>query len=305
MPQTLILDSSQISSFLECQEKWNLSYIENLTRSVLIDDPIAAGTLMHKYLEIYYKSIGYGHTPLNAYKIAAAFNPDLEDKADAGQYPLGTDLRKRVLGRFTDYVTVYTAKKDYEVAKKKVYDIKFSPDGLPVDSTKEEPLVEQGFSYELLNTNEYLFVLEGRIDLLAVLGSEHVWVDHKLQFRERELYSKSIQFRNYSLATGLNLGVINYIRLHQSVNDKTLVRQPISFSSLENRLWKQELIEIFISISKSLTNGAGFRKNRESCSGKFGYPCPFTPICEEWSGETREAIKQRDFVQKKEWKPWQ
>src|ERR1041385_8702001 len=286
MPQTLILDSSQISTDLECQEKWNLSYIENLTRSITIDDPIAAGTLMHKYLEIYYKSIGYGHTPLNAYKIAAAFNPDLEDKADAGQYPLGTDLRKRVLGRFTDYVTVYTAKKDYEVAKKK-------------------PLIKQGFSYELLNTNEYLFVLEGKIDLLAVLGSEHVWVDHKLQFRERELYSKSIQFRNYSLATGLNLGVINYIRLHQSVNEKTLVRQPISFSSLENRLWKQELIEIFISISKSLTNGVGFKKNRESCSGKFGYACPFTPICEEWSGETREAIKQRDFVQKKEWKPWQ
>ena len=305
MTQTLILDSSQISSFLECQEKWNLSYIENLTRSNVTDNPIAAGTLMHKYLEIYYKKIGEGHPPLNAYQIAGSFNPDKEDHKDKG-YPLGVDLRRRVLNRFTDYVTVYTSKKDYEVAKRKVYDIKFNEHGLPVDGTKEEPLVEQGFSYELLNNKEYLFILEGRIDLLAVLGSEHVWVDHKLQFRERELYSKSIQFRNYALATGLNLGVINYIRLHQSVNEKTLVRQPISFSSLENRLWKQELIEIFISIAKSLSNGdREFKKNREACSGKFGYPCPFTPICEEWSGETREAIKKRDFVKREEWQPWQ
>src|SRR5438445_10939926 len=123
MTQTLILDSSQISTSLECQEKWNLSYIENLTRSNVTDDPIAAGTLMHKYLEIYYRKIGEGHPPLNAYQIAKSFDPDKEDKKDSG-YPLAVDVRKRDLNRFTDYITVYTSQKDYQVTKRKDYDIK-------------------------------------------------------------------------------------------------------------------------------------------------------------------------------------
>src|ERR1035438_2546475 len=73
--QTLILDSSQLSTLLECEERWRLEQQENLihinekfpAESNRPNEAIAAGSLGHKYQEIYYhelaidrKSVGEG-----------------------------------------------------------------------------------------------------------------------------------------------------------------------------------------------------------------------------------------------------
>jgi len=305
MPRTtLILDSSQISSFLACPERWRLSNVERLTKSNVVDSPISAGTLMHKYLEIYYtlQGIGIGINSGEAYKIALAFDPDSKDEIDNYQYPLDGPLRKQVAARFFDYHLTYSAG-DYETMYRSEYDVHIE-NGMPIDTTKKVPLVEQGFSFKLLDTAEYLFVLEGRIDWLARLkDGTNLWVDHKLQFRQRELYKKSIQFRNYALATGFTLGVINYVRMHKTIEPKTLVRSVITFSSYERQMWKFKLIDIFKRIAAQMQQ-PHLEKNYKSCEGDFGYPCQYTPICEEHQPLTQIAIKKRDFVERKEWKPW-
>ena len=79
----LILDSSQISSFLACPERWRLSNVELITKSNTVDSPITAGTLMHKYLEIYYTLRGQGTSAAAAYKAALSFDPDWADEVDA------------------------------------------------------------------------------------------------------------------------------------------------------------------------------------------------------------------------------
>jgi hypothetical protein len=300
--QILILDSSQLSTYLECPEKHSLVNIEHLTKSNTLDDPMVAGTLMHKYLELYYKAKGIGHSNDIATRFALAFNPDEKDETDNHDYPLGLPLRKQIVDRFLEYTMVYS-QSDYEVATRPSYKVTIDENSLPVDSYEGEPLIEQGFSYELLSTNEYLFILEGRIDFIGSTHGSPLWMDHKLQFRKRSLYKKRIQFRNYSLALGYNLGVINYIRMAKDASKETLVREPISFSSYENRLWREELIDIYIKIAQEQKSGVHFH-NRDSCDGKYGYPCQFTSICEEASETTKNAIKVRDFVKRKEWKPW-
>jgi hypothetical protein len=263
---------------------------------------MVAGTLMHKYLEIYYWARGKGQSVDVATRLALAFDPDEKDETDSHQYPLGKELRQSIVNRFLEYTMVY-GQSDYEVATRPSYKITISEAGLPVDSYEGEPLIEQGFSYELYNSNEYLFILEGRIDFIGSTHGNPLWMDHKLQFRKRSLYKKRIQFRNYSLALGYNLGVINYIRMAKDASKETLVREPISFSSYENRLWKEELTDIYVKIAREQLSGEHFR-NRDSCDGKYGYPCQFTSICEESSQVTKDAIKVRDFVKRKEWKPW-
>lgn len=300
--QTLILDSSQISTFLECPERWRLAYSESITSSNARDEAMTAGTLGHKLIEIYYTAMGQNKGQAEAAREALAFNPDEADSADKHQYPLSEEMQIKVRERFKDYLMCYAAR-DYAPITKKVQQITINELGFPIDTSVCVPLVEQGFSYELLNTNEYLFVLEGRIDFIGETNGTTVWMDHKFQFRERELYKKSIQFRNYALVTGLSLGVINYIRLHQKITEKTFIRQPISFSSLERQYWKQELIEIFKKISNVMKTGS-FERNRSACSGQFGYPCSFVSICEEYNKDTACAIKERDFVKKIEWRPW-
>lgn len=296
--QVLILDSSQLSQWLECSQKWSYTYEECITKNNTLDDPIVAGTLMHKFLEIYYSYWGRGYSRDEAILAACRFDPDAADETDKHQYPLGKEIRAQVLNRFSEYTTVY--QNDFEVATRPKLVIQMRKEtGLPYDSFVPEPLIEQGFSYELLNTSEYLFVLEGRIDFIGSTHGNPLWMDHKLQFRQRQLYKKSIQFRNYSLALGYNLGVINYVRMAKGITKDTFVREPISFSSIENRLWKEELIEIYREIGRSKV-----KKNRDACSGKFGYSCQYIDICEEWNSETAEAIKKQKYVQVQKWTPW-
>ncbi len=323
--QTLILDSSQIDKLGECQERWRLEQQEKLihiARNRLVPgmttqqindesnrppDWMAAGSLGHKYLEIYYRSLGLTQDQKIACADALAFDPDAADFVDEHQFPLSLDLKKQIRSRFCDYLMIYAAR-DYTVSNKRKPTICVSDEGQLYDCYEYQPLIEQGFSYHLYEDSQYLFILEGKIDFIGETNGTRLWMDHKWQFRERELYRKSIQFRNYALATNLDLGIINYIRLHKEVNPKTtFVRQPISFSGYERRLWKEELTGIFMDYARRIPKGIatdGLKLNKSACGGKFGYECEFTPICEEYNPTASEAIKRRDFTQRKEWKPW-
>ena len=313
--QVVILDSTQIEAYDTCPTMWYNGYRSSLE---LIQDQedennslkaIRMGTLGHKWLEIFYTHKAMGCSTTSAVNLANAFDPDLADELDLHQFPLDKDQRKTVIERMQFYWMKY-ANDDFQPACRQDYDISVDANsGLPIDGFKKVPLVERGFSYELFNSPEYLFILEGRIDLIAPIGNSTQlgFVDHKLQLRERQLYPKSIQFKNYALATGLNYGIINYIRLHQTVSAKTLVRQLISFNSFEIRTWRSELIEIYVNVAKDLKAGDpkwAFARKRSQCSGKFGYTCQFAHICEEPDREVGELIKLQRYKTKQEWKPW-
>lgn len=306
---TLILDSSQISSWSECKELWRLTNIESLDakKENRRDEALTAGTLFHKWLEIYYKSLALGEDAKATVAKVVNFDCDAADSdpQDQGHFPLDSEMRQQLKQRFIDYLMRYSGN-DYTTICKTEPTIICDKSGQLQDSRRLVPLIEQGFSYRLFESSTYLFVLEGRIDWIATQQGTNLWVDHKLQFRERELYRKSIQFRNYCLATGLNIGIINYVRMHKTIGPKTFVRQPISFGVLEIDNWRQELIEIFKEIAdfQSIPRPRQRWLNRKSCEGKFGYPCKFVSVCEEYNSDTREAVKQRDFEPKKEWKPW-
>lgn len=307
--KTLVLDSSQVSAYEMCPEFHNLQYRENLTLSEEVREDFAMGTFGHKLLELYFANKGkMGWQP--AYEKALAFDPDVvtcECSHDVQEHDTNACTKCSCLDFKAQMFPLSAAKR--EIVRERFYtfalwDLK-NPLTPVLNKAGDKLLVEQGFSYPLLDNEEYLFVLEGRIDLICLRGSdEHLmWVDHKWQGREHTLYKKSIQFRNYNLATGLNHGMINYMRLHKNVLPNTIVQEPIYFSALETEMWRLELIEIFKKIANEMDNPIR-RRNRDACSGKFGYKCLYTDICEENHPDTRQAVKETKFKIKKEWKPW-
>ncbi len=320
---SLVLDSSQITSFLECDRLWKYKYDEKLTSSNQVREDMAMGTYGHKLLEIYYTNIALGKTISESQKIAMDAPIDQEHEMVGIQckhcgifasgdfigsekickrFPLSQENRQKVRTRFQDYWMTYSKNDITPLMGNPEHKIVVE-NGIPKDVYVPKPLVEQGFSYELLNNESYLFVLEGRVDLMGTLSGYTGFMDHKFQSRERSLYDRSIQFRNYSLATGLSFGIVNYIRLHKEVKATTLERQLIWFTPQEREAWKLELIGIFKRIAHDMQSGE-FPKRRNSCEGKFGYPCEFTKVCDEPLVQVGEAIKQMHFVKREEWKPW-
>ena len=290
----LILDSSQLQQYGECPEMWHLSNEENLTLSNEIRDDFAMGTYGHKLLEIYYTELR--NSTLQG-ALAAINNYQLPDG-----YPLGQERRETVFNRIRDYWMKYTTVGDILVGTRQQSFIDIDNDGFSCTGYREVPLVEKGFSFPLLDTNEYLFVLEGKIDLIGWMSGMELFMDHKFQTRSHQLYTKTIQFRNYAMVTGFKTGIINYIRLHKEITKDTLERKIISFAPGELNDWKKELIDTFISISKKM--GQDQYKNRAACIGRYGFPCQYVKICDERDLVTIQAIKETLYKKKEHWTPW-
>lgn len=316
---TLVLDSSQITAFLECERKWKLQYDELLTSSNIVREDMAMGTYGHKLLEIYYKSLANGSKITDAVSNALSSPIDTPHQMDenniyctvcdslvtigpCSRFPLSNENRAKVRDRFNDYWMTYSKNDIIPARGNAKHQITFT-NGYPKDSWIEEPLVEQGFSYVILDSPDYLFVVEGRVDLIGDWCGRTCFMDHKFQSRERELYDHSIQFRNYSLATGIPFGVINYVRLHKSISSSTLERQLIWLTPLERESWLIELINIYKEIARCMSRGEWF-KRRSSCDGKFGYKCEFTRICDEPLIEISNNLKQQSYVKREKWLPW-
>jgi len=304
-PYELVLDSSAISSHLECPQKHSYEYIESIVKidpdtgfAPRISDKIAAGTLGHKYLEIYVATLA---RTSGDQILAARAALDFQIPSDSLEYPIDPTICAKVKSRFGDYLIRY-AHSDYTPAARR----ETRPGviaGRLADIPTPVPLIEQGFSYVLLDTPEYYFVLEGRIDFIGSQHGELFFMDHKWQFREHTLYDKSVQFRNYALATGLYLGIVNYIRLHDKILPNTFSRQPLSFSAAEIAHWRAELIEIYIRIARELKSNSLFR-NRFACAGRFGQHCQYIQLCDALNSEQRDFLKAQNFAYRTPWKPW-
>lgn len=315
MKQILTLDSSQIACFLACPRQWHYSYRMRL--SSISGPPSTAmimGTYLHHLLDNYYKAIAKGETISQAREAGMAFEPeqhvlcricgqpcnnhnplitedDIHDLPDPVPFPLSPEDRKMVKMRFMDYTMTYAAN-DF---------IPHSPES-----------VEVGFSEAIYEDDDYLFVLEGKIDLLASFKPyDRVVVDHKSQMRKHDLYTRRIQFKNYAMIDKANVFIINYIRFNKVTTPDTYQRVAVPFSQAQHEQWRKYLIGIYKNIARAVKDSdsdpnywlkSASNPNWASCDGLYGYECQFTGICEE-PGLAEQKIKNLYHI-KEEWKPW-
>lgn len=326
---TLILDSTQIASFMQCPRMWHYEHDLSVTPHHGEEkDAMTMGTYMHRLLEVYYKQQAMGQSKsvasakAHAYPIDAdyigQFHKGCNGKILSGELtnscdhcfkqnideeeiltrteglPLDAPKRKEVLDRFQMYTFTYAAN-DFQIA---------SPEQ-----------AEVGFSYHLAERADRIYILEGKADLYnATLGGQTLgYVDHKSQLRRRDIYEKSIQFRNYGLVTNASIAMVNYIRFAKKIDADTFVRKAIPFQAGEHAWWKEQVIAVFDRVADALAQGSDdptywmdqrSNPNWAMCSGLFGYPCNYTPLCSIKNPQLVQLTLENSFVKKDLWRPW-
>lgn len=289
MPPRIVLaaDNSQISQYLTCPKSWYLKYIKNLStrdtsrRFVAMDK----GTVVHALMDVYYKCRG-GNMPVND-SLATCYKT-LDAQLAQKKLP---DLSREdiffIKQRFGLYVGTYI-NNDYQPMV-----------------INGKPQVEIGFSIPILDNSQYLFVLEGRIDLI---DRREMFVDHKSQDRYQTHYPFDTQFLTYSLATGLKLGAVNYFGMQETPNKNTFHRLQLSFSHSHLERWKVRLIDIFKQMAYELyqVRDLGFESNTNevSCKGLFGRACEFHTCCEATDERIQQLILLQQYEEKPRWEPW-
>lgn len=317
---TLTLDSSQITTFLECPTMWEHSYKERLGLTVTpSSEAMNAGTYGHKLLEIYYAARLGGETLNQAMERAFAFDID-KYFCECGH---AQEDHKRVDDLILEETQIINCckkcsivnrcnswkSKPYQLSQDQRYSVRerlreyfytyVNNDFLP----NNQQALEVGFAEPILEDKDNLFVLEGRIDMIGTLQGLPAVIDHKFQQRAHALYKKSVQFKNYALVTRIPMVIVNYIRLTKGVSKDTLVRDIVTFNSIEMHAWKKELISIFFRV-KTMIMLNKFDQNWSACGGKYGYNCIYTPLCEEFNSELVQIKKQQIYVKKELWSPW-
>lgn len=321
----LVLDSTQISAFCECPRIWHYGYIKNYTIARAPKHksrPIVMGVLAHRYLELYYKALANGTSQTYAIDHALAFNH--ETVCECGhtvkehQSVVFQGVEESGCGVPSCDCDAYKHEPfpleavDIELVRKRIREYVYRYSNGDFRPLSPES-VELGFSHRLFESEDRIYILEGKIDVLGYLFQQQLgFVDHKSQLRQSDLYKKSIQFRNYALAADLRMGLINYIRFTKKADETTYHREIISFTKPELDWWAGRVIKIYDKIYDMLmkANAADndFWQSDESepnwsaCSGKFGYNCEFTDLCEE--PRLAETKGQMLYQIKKEWRPW-
>lgn len=152
---------------------------------------------------------------------------------------------------------------------------------------------EKGFSILLYEDNEYIFIYEGRPDLVIKLsntdGSLAV-VDNKSQQREGTLYPYNDQALGYCFSLRTNVFIYNYFGL-QTTGDprKWFHRSSIKFSPEILEDWRQTTIKWFKQIAETLE----FKKSW-LCETKYGV-CAFHDLCEQTEGWIIADKIRREF----------
>jgi hypothetical protein len=276
---SLALDSTQISALLTCPRQWKYAYRDSIVHRYQKTEAIDWGSIFHALIEFYYNALKDGYkwdeAQCDTLKVLDGICKEVKTI-------LSKEDKKFIEQRFIYWVQRWTATNQ----ELKILE------------------VEKGFSIPILDNENFFFVLEGRIDMIGENKQGiKMWMDHKTQDSARDLYDHSIQFLNYSYATGLSYGIIDYITWAQTINDKTFRRQLLHYSPEKLRQWKSRLLTYFYKATNLIISNH-YEKNESQCGGKFNSPCEFTQLCEETSEHVRQGLIQINYMEREKWLPW-
>lgn len=265
--KVLVLDSHALSDYQICPARFDYSCIKFIQPNQK-KAAFSKGTVISTLLENYYKAkmAGTLDKHMVVQIVAEHLNPTELDK----------DTKELIEMRFYRYWQMYRKESWIPLA------------------------VETGFSEVLYEDENYLFIYEGRPDLIAKasFNGPRLVADHKSQSREYKIYPHNNQAKGYCTMNKIDFFVYNYFGLQiGGDNDKWFHRQTVSFSKEQIEDWKQETIKWYHRI---LTDHERLRSWR--CESKFGI-CEFHPLCETTENWVREDKIRREF-KKKEFRSW-
>ena len=158
--------------------------------------------------------------------------------------------------------------------------------------------VEHGFSKTIYEDDKYLFVYEGRPDLIVKLDNNLIVVDHKTQGTKYDYFPYNNQVMGYIWSVGCNTFAYNYIKFTQ--HDK-FRRSVHSFSDAQIEQWRSDTIEQYFRIAHAYEKHS-FQHSWQ-CQSRFG-TCDFVQVCTIPKVENKAWLLKTQYIQKERRKSW-
>jgi len=288
MKQNVVLDATVLTSLMSCERLTEFSYIQNLVPINGKGNSLEIGTLMHKMLETYYKTIRDGFPKSLAINNGLVMGDEYIIKGEDGTGLKNTyaDNTKHKNGSLDKIGYNYVKDTFQQYCEFRAADF-WTP--LEVETVKGEVIYED---------DDIRLLWKAKLDLVVDTNQGIFSVDHKTMKQKRDTLSLNNQFMGQCILMKTRTIIINKIGFQTSLKaEDKFTRTPISYSASRLAEW----LNIAAYYAKYLINlsESGYFPPRFSHCDKF-FGCRFKHICEA-DVNMREEELRRTFMKGDAW----
>lgn len=284
MQKNVVMDASVMTSLMSCERLTEFRYVMNLVPITGKSNSLEVGSLVHKMLEVYYKTIrdGFPRALATANGLVAGDEYIVRGDDGTGLSNTPPDNTKHKNGAIK-HIGFRYAKDTFE----QYCEFHKNDSWIPLE-------VEKVMGEVIYEDEEIRLLWKAKLDLTVDTNQGIYSVDHKTMKQNRDTLSLNNQFMGHCVLMKTRAVIINKFGWQSSLKpEEKFQRVMINYSA--NRL--MEWLDIAAYYAKYLVslNEANYYPPRFShCDKYFG--CTMKDICEGDTNMREEMLRQRFVV---------
>jgi len=305
--KNIILDATMLTTLMACPRLFDFRFNHHLQQLSGKSNSMECGSIVHKFLEIYYRCRAEHLKPEQCFQfgIAAAELYIRGCPTCTGFIPTEEVPKPPCNHKPNDYPGVKNTPKDSENYKTGWQYVLDSCDAyiqrwrndhwesLETEVTKGKVLYED---------DEIRIMWKAKLDWVADTNQGIFSVDHKTMKQRRDTISMNNQFMGQSLIMNTNGVYVNKFGFQASLKpEDKFTRHFIPYSNPRLLEWQSETLPYYAKLLLMYAETGHFPPNFTECEGKYGN-CSFLKVC-EGNPDDRERLIKLEFVIGPEWDP--
>ena len=307
----VIMDSQILTSLMGCPRLSDFRFNMNLISLRGKSNSLECGSIVHKFLEVYYGSIikglskdmaaGHGLAAARLYiqscKHCTDFQPHTVD--DPTRPGVIIEVNKPICGhKPNDYPGVKNTPKDsegYKVGWQYVLDtceqyLEYYRNDhwipLEVETVKGKQIYED---------NEIRIIWKAKFDWIVDTNQGIYPVDHKSMKQNRSTLNLNNQFSGQALLMGTRGVVMNKVGFQKTLEPKEkFVRPMVNYTAARLLEWQSVTVPYWAKMLLMFAESGHWPENYTHCESKYGN-CAFINVCTD-DPENREQVLKNEFV---------
>ena len=308
--QNIVLDATVLTSIMACPRMSDFRFNLNLQPIGGKSNSLECGSIVHKFLEVFYKCMigGMKREQALGFAFAAA---ELYIKGCPGctDFVPTPEQPKPICGHPpNEYPGVKNTPRDNQDKPKRTgwqyvldtcdqYQQHYRNDHwvpLEVEVVKGQVMYED---------DEIRILWKAKLDWTVDTNQGIFPVDHKTMSQRRDTNSMNNQFMGQCLIMGTRQVIINKIGFQSSLKpDEKFIRTPISYTAARLLEWQSETLPYYAKLLLMYAETGHWPPNFTHCEGKYGNCNFYESVCSGDPGMREENLKLHFYVGP-EWNP--
>lgn len=303
----IVLDATMLTSIMKCGRYSDLKFNHNLQSIKGKSNSLEVGSIIHKFMEVYYRnqSLGISRNQAVGFGMAAA-ELYIQGCPHCTKFEPTPELLKPSCGHpINEYPGIVNTPPDsdgYIIGWKFALQTcdeyaKFWANDFWV--TIETETVKSKILYQ---DDEIRVLWKAKLDWIVDTNSGIFPSDHKTMKQNRDTLSINNQFMGQCLMMDTRSVIINKIGLQKTLKpEQKFIRVPVGYSAARLMEFQQYVLPYWAKQLIAYNEQGHYPPNFNSCESKFG-KCDMYEVCES-DPEMRPEVIRLNFYRGEDWNP--